>query len=323
MSTLEKLQSLIIFIAILFGLLLGQIAIISKGAGYIIMPFLFLMLFAIFINIPLKDFKKSLSNFRFTTFSLIINFIWTPILAYILGYMFLSNNSQLWIGFIMLLVTPCTDWYLMFTDMAKGNVPLGFSTLPLNLILQIVLLPVYLLLFTGVNGGFDINMLFESIIYIIILPFLLAQIGRYILSKEKFIKKSLDKKILGFFKSIQIIFLSLAIFAMFASQGNFLTHNLGVILLLLTPFLIFFIVNFLLVRVIAKFSKMKHDEYVSLSLTTLARNSPISLAIAVVAFPNNPLISLALVIAPLIELPILTIVSQLLLLLNKGKNENR
>jgi len=64
---------------------------------------------------------------------------------------------------------------------------------------------------------------------------------------------------------------------------------------------------------------MPYEDSVSLNLTTLARNSPISLAIAVTAFPDQPLIALTLVIGPLIKLPILAIVSQFLLLIRRRK----
>ena len=60
--------------------------------------------------------------------------------------------------------------------------------------------------------------------------------------------------------------------------------------------------------------KFSYQDKVRLSMTTLARNSPISLAIAVTAFPDQPIIALAL---PLIELPILVLVSQTLLFLNR------
>lgn len=52
-------------------------------------------------------------------------------------------------------------------------------------------------------------------------------------------------------------------------------------------------------------------------MTTIARNSPIALAIVVTAFPDQPLIALALIIGPLIELPVLAIVSQGLLRIRK------
>jgi len=58
--------------------------------------------------------------------------------------------------------------------------------------------------------------------------------------------------------------------------------------------------------------KFPKQDIVSLNMTTLARNSPLSLAIAVVTFPEQPLVSLALVIDPLIELPVLSVISGIL-----------
>ena len=313
MNILEKFQTIIIFAALILGLLFGQVAIISDNASHFIVPFLFAMLFGVFLDIPLKDFTKGFSNFRFTRLTLLINFIWTPLLAYFLGAIFLNQEPALWIGFVMLMVTLCTDWYIVFTNIARGNVPLSASILPLNLMVQLILLPVYLLLFFGASGTFDMGMLIESIVYIVVLPFILAQIVRYLLSKWN----SIEKPVISFFTSAQIIFLSLAIFCMFASQGKLLLDNLMVVLILLIPILLFFIINFLLVQFVGKIAKLAYKECTSLCLTTLARNSPIALAIAVVAFPNEPLIALALVIGPLIELPVLAIVSQVLLFIKE------
>ena len=107
---------------------------------------------------------------------------------------------------------------------------------------------------------------------------------------------------------------------MFASQGKYLLQNMNVVLLLLVPVLLFFIINFLLGQFIGRMMHLSYKDTVSLSLTTLARNSPVALAIAVTAFPDEPLIALALVIGPLIELPVLACVSQVLLLIKKNGN---
>lgn len=133
------------------------------------------MLFGLFLNIPIKDLLKSFSNLKFFSANLVINFVWTPVFAYILGYFLLENEISLWIGFVMLMVTPCTDWYIIFTGIAKGNIPLSASVLPLNLILQVILLPIYLLLFFGKSGSVDSSILFESIVLVLLVAFLLAQ----------------------------------------------------------------------------------------------------------------------------------------------------
>lgn len=65
--------------------------------------------------------------------------------------------------------------------------------------------------------------------------------------------------------------------------------------------------------------RLSYKDTVSLNLTTLARNSPVALAIAVTTFQMS-LLLLALVIGPLIELPVLACVSQVLLLIKKNGN---
>ena len=125
MEEVNKFQSLIIFIMVIVGILIGQIKIIQTYSEYLIMPSLMIMLFLVFIQVPLKEIGKSFKNIKFTLTAISINFIWTPIIIFILGKLFLANHPDILIGFVMLMVTPCTDWYLIFTGIAKGNVSLG------------------------------------------------------------------------------------------------------------------------------------------------------------------------------------------------------
>src|SRR5699024_8160169 len=102
----------------------------------------------------------------------------------------------------------------------------------------------------------------------------------------------------------------IAIMAMFASQGSYLLETLEIIYILIIPVLMFFVIHYVIVSMVGKFLMFTYYDSVSLSMTISARNSPVSLAIAVRAFPNQPLIALALVIGPMIELLVLAIVSK-------------
>ncbi len=207
------------------------------------------------------------------------------------------------------MVTPCTDWYLIFTSTAKGNVPLAASILPVNLMLQLLLLPVYLFLFAGTIEGINLSGIVSSILLVVVLPFTLAQLTRYIFKRRKAV---LEQQLVPFFSKAQGLFLALAIMAMFASQGKVLLENLEITYLLLIPILLFYVINFLTARLAGKWLRFSYKDTVSLHLSTLARNSPLALALAVTAFPDQPLIALVLVIGPLIELPVLAVVSQVL-----------
>ena len=84
MESVNKFQSLIILLMVALGILLGQIGIVQEYAEYLITPFLMVMLFLVFLQIPLKDILKSFKNLKFTLTAVSINFIWTPFLIFIL-----------------------------------------------------------------------------------------------------------------------------------------------------------------------------------------------------------------------------------------------
>ena len=319
MNIMERLQTVIILFAVGFGLLLGQFSFIEQFAETFILPFLLLMLYGLFLIIPLKGLKEAFKKIKFLSTSVIINFLLTPLLAWGLGAIFLADHPALWLGFILLLVTPCTDWYLIFTSIAKGNVSLSTSILPVNLLLQVTLLPIYLFLFTGTMGTFEVATVTEVVLFLFV-PFLFANLTRYLFKKKK---EVLTNKVIPFFASSQIIFLCLAITAMFASQGSYLINNLNVILLMIVPLFLFFVINFILAQTVGKLFRFNYEDTVSLNMSIIARNSPIALAIVLTAFPDQPLIALALIIGPLIELPVLAIVAQGLLKIRRGQNKKQ
>ena len=307
MDLIEKLEPIILIAAIIIGLIFTNIEILSENTGNLINIFLCLMLYGLFLEVPLKELEKSFKNIKFTFTSMIINFIWTPLFGYFLGNLFLNGNIDIFIGFFMLILTPCTDWYLVFTKMAKGNLNLSLSILPINLILQIVLLPVYLIIFFSSNNTMNYADLGYSLLIVIVIPFILAQITKLLLNQD------LNEKVSGFFSKYQIIFLALAVFAIFNSQGTLLFENLNSVLTIFIPLMAFFATNTIIDLLLSEQIHFTYEEYASLTMTTLARNSPLALAIAINSFPGRELIAIALVIGPLIELPVLYIVSRFVL----------
>lgn len=97
-----------------------------------------------------------------------------------------------------------------------------------------------------------------------------------------------------------------------ASEGRNLLENPFLLLKMFVPLLAFFVLVFFAAQAVGRVQHFNKKDMIALNFTTLARNSPLALAIAVVRFPDQPLISLALVIGPLIELPVLTVIAVLL-----------
>nr|WP_246049117.1 hypothetical protein [Natronomonas salsuginis] len=241
--------------------------------------------------------------------SLLVNFLWSPLLAVGLGAVFLREYPALWVGLIMLMVTPCTDWYLLFTDIAGGDVPLATSLLPYNLVLQLVLLPVYLYVFAGTLVELPTALLVESVVLVLVVPLTLGGVTRSGLiqwrSQQWFNRRFLPKM-----SPLQIVFLNLAIGAMFASQGGVIVENPRLLALMAIPVIAFYAINLGVGFAVGRVLDFSYEELLCFNNTILSRNSPTALGIAVVAFPNEPLIPFVLVIGPLLELPLLGIIAQ-------------
>lgn len=317
MSLFDKFQPLLVLLSVLVGLILAQISELSKLASHLIVPLLAMMLYATFLPMPLQQIGRAIRNLNVTTASLSMNFLWTPILAWGLGAVFLRDTPDLWVGLIMLMVTPCTDWYLVFTSVSEGDVSLATALLPINLILQIILLPIYLLLLAGTLVELNPQALLGSILWVLILPLLMAFLSRRGASHwwgKEWLHQQVPK-----ITALQVICLNIAIVAIFTAESGALFQRPALLLQLLPPVLLFFLINFWVAQELGRRLQLSYATRACLIYTTLARNSPLSLAIAASTFPDRPLITLTLVIGPLIELPILMLISQRLQVLRKAQ----
>lgn len=304
MGLITRLQPVFIIVSALSGLLLGITTSFGVFSVGLIEPFLMLLLLFVFLSADGQKLKKSFQNVRFTLTAAFINFIWTPLFALGLSLLFFRDSLDLQMGLVMLMVMPCTDWYLVFTGLAEGNVELGASILPLNLLLQILLLPVYLLVFFG-SGVYLDAASGIGIIMVLVIPFFISLLLKAMGREGMALCRGIEK-IKAWGDSAQLVFLCLAVVSMFASESRRVFGNPFLLLRLLAPLAVFFIANFILARLVGRREGMCPPDVTALTFTTLARNSPLSVAIAAAAFPERPLISLALVIGSLIELPALT-----------------
>lgn len=182
----------------------------------------------------------------------------------------------------MLLVTPCTDWFLVFTQLSGGNVRLATSLIPWHLILQLAFLPVYLLIFAGALVPIELSVLVESVFLVLILPLAAAKSGRILIIRIKG-NAWLEREVITRSTPLQLAFLLLAITAMFASQGGILLERGETVMRLLPALLIFFAVCLMLGLLLGRRMRFGYGDCTAFCFATLGRNSPVSLAIAVVA----------------------------------------
>jgi arsenite transporter len=309
-SVWERLQGVFVTASALAGLATGLVTPLGPAAGHVVVPALMLMLVGVFTQLSVDQLREAAHGRRVVTASLIINFVWTPALAWALGAGLLGFSPDLRIGLLMLLVTPCTDWYLVFTGLARGHLGIAAAVLPINFALQLALLPIYILLLGGTAIQIDAGALAKAVGLVLLLPLAAAMLLRRAAARARGPRWRDDTLVPTAARTVAPL-LYLAVFAMFAWQGRLAVDHAAELAALLLPLAIFFTVNPFLATIVSRALGLRPDQRVTLTMVTVARNSPIALALAAAAFPDRPLIALSLVIAPLIELPILAIVSHL------------
>lgn len=142
--TLERRQVWIYLAAIVAGLLAGGLWPVAKPAFEgLLWPVLILLLYVTFVQVPLLHVTEVLRDHRFSAAMLLGNFVVLPGLTWaMLGW--LPDDPALRLGVLLVLLVPCTDWFITFSQLGGGNVPRAIAATPVNLLLQLLLLPAYL-----------------------------------------------------------------------------------------------------------------------------------------------------------------------------------
>ncbi len=295
-----------------FGILLPNY--VQDWFDAVVFVSLIVLVYSLVLGAQFGDVLRSLRNVRFFAIAWFLNFVVIPLVAFTLALIFLGPYPAIFVGFILYSIAPCTDWFLIFTSMARGNVPLGLALLPTNLILQVILIPVYLFLFAGLIVPFQVSALVETFAIFILLPFALAAITRWSMKKAR--SEEWRNEVLGrTLPNLQVLTLVIIIFFIFAAQTEVILDNLGTLSIIFIPTALLFVIAFILSQMVSRKMKLEYGECALLSCTTIARNSPIGLAIAVGLFPDQPLIQAAIIIPEVIELPVLLLVVRLLIII--------
>ena len=313
-STRDKEKPLILIGAIVLGALVNA-AVGSGRLGWMLHLVeigVFVVILAVMLPVDLSEVGKAFKKIKPTSMALAINFLFIPLFSWALGWLVLRQYPDLWVGVILYTLTPCIGWYLIFTDLAGGDVAWGMALLPWNITLQIVLMPFYLYVLVGRVVPVHFGVLARSIGLFLVAPFVLG----HLVQKMVIRRRGRDyfagpfKRALG---NVKLWSLVVVIIAMFASQGGLRSTDAVQLAGLISVLVIFFIVLFGLVVAIGKSTRMTYEDTVTMAFTTTARNSEAVIGVAVSAFPGHPLVYFAIILGPVIELPMLLLISRLLL----------
>lgn len=177
-DTLEHNQIPVYFGAVLLAAVFGLLApSLAPGLGVWVTPAIAVLMYAMFLQIPFLDLREGLGNKRFLSALLLANFILVPLLVWALTRGLVERLALL-VGALLVLLTPCIDYVVVFTHIGKGDSRLMLAATPVLLLLQLALLPVYLGFMLGAQSEVVVEAgpFAEAFLLLIVLPMVLAVI---------------------------------------------------------------------------------------------------------------------------------------------------
>jgi len=299
-DTLERNQIPVyfatVFLAALFGLLVPSVA---HGLGTLITPAIVMLMYAMFLQIPFLDLREGLSNKRFISALLLANFILVPLLVWVLTRG-LAERPALLVGALLVLLTPCIDYVVVFTHIGKGDSRLMLAATPVLLLLQLALLPVYLGFMLGAQSKVVVAVgpFVEAFLLLIVVPMVLAVLTTSLARRSRIVSAWNDA-----WAWLPVPAMALVLFVVIGSQITSVVRDIALVLPVVPVYIGFLLLAPLMGGLASRLFALPATTARAVTFSASTRNSLVVLPLAL-ALPEDVrgLAATVVILQTLIEL---------------------
>jgi len=317
-----------IFLCMGIGLALGKLfpglgpQLDKAKIGFVSIPIavgLFMMMFPIMLRIRLEEAVKAARSWK--ELGIVIFFCWivSPFYMYLLSWIFLRNHPEYAIGVVLLGVAPCIAMVLMWTYLADGNNALAMVLMAINSVVQMFIFSFFAYFLTkgyvnqiaGSGKKIDFNIARVNIpnILITVLIFLGAPLVIGFFVRRRLVKTRgddwIEHKLSPWMRVMAIVGLLFTLIVMFTLKGKVIVEEPIVVLLVAIPVTIFFFTMFAGGYITSWAFNIDYRNSIAVGLTGSSNNFELAIAVAAAVFGISSRVTLATVIGPLIEVPIM------------------
>ena len=297
---LEHNQIPIYFVAVFLAVTFGVLAPLSAhGLNLLVTPAIAVLMYAMFLQIPFLDLRQGLGNKRFIAALLLANFILVPLLVWALTRGLVERPALL-VGTLLVLLTPCIDYVVVFTHIGKGDSRSMLAATPLLLLLQLVLLPVYLGFMLGAQSAVEVaaGPFVEAFVWLIVVPMILA-----VLTTSLARRSSAISRWCGAWGWLPVPAMALVLFVVIAAQITSVVRDISLLLPVIPIYVAFVVLAPLMGILAARLFALPATTARAVTFSASTRNSLVVLPLAL-ALPEDVrgLAATAVILQTLVEL---------------------
>ena len=305
----DRYQVTLYLLAIAVG---GVVGLATPGLAptleHAIEPVLMLLLFATFLGVPLIEVGRAFRDVRFLGAVLAVNFIVMPVITWALSR-FVADDRGLLLGVLFVLLTPCIDYVIVFTGIAGGAREKLLAAAPLLMLVQILLLPVFLLLFAGgdVLDVIDIGPFVEAFLLLIVLPLTAAALVQALARRHR-TGKVIERVMAGAMVPLMMATLAVVIGSQIAAVGS----EVAALARVVPIYVAFVVIAVLIGKFAGRVSGLDIPGTRAVMFSAATRNSLVVLPLALALPAELGIAPLAVVTQTLVELIAMVILVRLI-----------
>lgn len=277
----------------------------AAGIGNVTTVAVFLVIYPMMVNLRVEALARASRNVRGLLLALAYNFLWAPLIGFGLARVFL-HDPLLALGFLLVMVVPCSSMSIAYTGLAKGDLELSTGIVGFSFVIAVVAVPAWMMILAA---GYDVSVplgaMMGSILTVLIAPMLAGWLTRKALVAAR--GAGVPAHLAPVFSSASMPAMFAIIFLIFFAKAEMIVDRWQMVLLLLVPNALFMALTLAvfmaLTLAVATWLNRRlgltYAEHMAVVFASAGKNNATAIAIAATAF--TPLVAVPAATMPIFQ----------------------
>jgi len=269
----------------------------AGGIGTLTTAAVFLVIYPMMVNLRVEALARAGRNVRGLLLALAYNFVWAPLIGFVLARVFL-HDPLLALGFLLVMVVPCSSMSIAYTGLANGDVELSTVIVGSSFVVAVVAVPVWMMIFAaGYHVPVPLGAMMGSILTVLIAPMLAGWATRKALVAAR--GPGAPAHLAPMFSAASMLAMFAIIFLIFFAKAEMIVDRWHMVLLLLVPNALFMVLTLAVATWLNRRLGLTYGEHMAVVFASAGKNNATAIAIAATAF--TPLVAVPAATMPIFQ----------------------